>query len=119
MQTHSRWFDLRLRTAGMLAFMLHRISGIGLVAYLFLHLALLSQLRQGPQVWSAFLQIMRSPVVLFLDAVLLFGVLIHGLNGLRLTLVGFGVLLRYQKQLFWACLAAALMLSVLGALALK
>ena len=114
MQTPSRWFELRYRTPGMLAFMLHRISGIGLVAYLFLHLVLLNQLRQGPDAWSNILQVMRSPWVLILDAVLLFGILIHGLNGLRLTLVGLGILVSYQRQLFWACLGAALMLSALG-----
>ena len=114
MQTHSRWFEVRFRTPGMLAFMLHRISGIGLVAYLFLHLVLLNQLRGGPDAWGNFLQVMRSPVVVLLDAALLFGILIHGLNGLRLTLVGLGILVRYQKQLFWACLGVAITLSVLG-----
>jgi succinate dehydrogenase / fumarate reductase, cytochrome b subunit len=115
----SRWFELRFRTAGMLAFMLHRISGIGLVAYLFLHLVLLNQLRQGPRAWSDFLQTMRSPWVTFLDAVLLFGILIHGLNGLRLSLIGFGLLVRYQKYLFWICLSLALILSALGIAAMK
>ena len=119
MQIRSRWFEPRFHTAGMLAFMLHRLSGIGLVAYLFLHLVLLNELRQGPSAWSAFLQVMRSPLVLLLDAVLLFGVLIHGLNGLRLALVGFGMLVRYQEQLFWACLALALILSTLGTIAMK
>jgi succinate dehydrogenase/fumarate reductase cytochrome b subunit len=62
---------------------------------------------------------MRSPAVLLLDAILLFGILIHGLNGLRLTLVGFGMFLRYQKQLFWTCLGTALLLSILGTIAMK
>jgi len=105
----------------MLAFMLHRLSGIGLVAYLFLHLALLNQLRQGPQAWNGFLELMRSPLVLLLDALLFFGVLIHGLNGLRLILVGLGLLLPYQKHIFWACLLIALALTALGlaAMAMK
>ena len=103
----------------MLAFMLHRISGIGLVAYLFLHLALLNQLRHGPAAWNDLLQVMRSPLILFLDGILLFGILIHGLNGLRLMLVGLGVLVRYQKPLFWACLGLALVLSILGIIAMK
>src|SRR5512141_889738 len=97
MQTHSRWFELRFRPSGMLAFMLHRITGLGLVAYLILHLALLNQLRQGPGGWDAFVQTMRPPWVVFLDAILLLGVLIHGLNGLRMTLIGFGILVRYHR----------------------
>ena len=119
MQMHSHWFELRPRSSGMLAFMLQRISGIGLVAYLLLHLTLLNQLRDGPHSWDAFLQTMRSPLITFLDTVLLFGILIHGLNGLRLTLIGLGILLRYQKLLFLICLATALILSALGIAAMK
>jgi succinate dehydrogenase / fumarate reductase cytochrome b subunit len=118
METHSHWFELRFRAAGMLAFMLHRISGIGLVAYLFLHLALLNQLRQGPGAWSNFLRVMRTPLVSFLDSILLFGLLIHGLNGLRLTMIGFGIFVPYQRSLFWACLCLALILSILGTIAM-
>ncbi len=119
MQTHSDWFMVRSRASGMLAFMLHRISGIGLVVYLFLHLALLSQLRQGPGAWDGFVRLMRSPLILVLDGILLFGILIHGLNGIRLTLIGMGMLLRYQKQVFWICLGMALAVSVLGIAAMK
>ncbi len=119
MQTRSHWFELRFGPSGMLAFMLHRISGIGLVAYLFLHLALLNQLRQGPDAWSAFLQTMRSPWVLFLDGVLLLGVLIHGLNGLRLMLVGLGISVKHEKQLFWACILLAMILGTAGMAAMK
>ncbi len=119
MQTRSHWFEARLRPSGMLAFMLHRITGLGLVAYLFLHLALLNQLHQGPGAWNAFVATMRSPWVTFLDAVLLLGILIHGLNGVRLALVGAGILVRYQKQLFWVCLMLALVLSAAGVAAMR
>ena len=119
MQTRSHWFEVRFRPSGMLAFMLHRITGLGLVAYLLLHLALLNQLRQGPGAWNAFVATMRSPWVTFLDAVLLLGILIHGLNGVRLALVGAGILVRYQKELFWLCLAVAIGLSAVGIAAMR
>jgi succinate dehydrogenase / fumarate reductase cytochrome b subunit len=119
MKTHSHWFEVSSRTTGMLAFMLQRISGIGLVAYLFLHLALLNQLRRGPLAWDNFMQIMRSPWVLFWDAILLFGISIHGLNGLRLTLIGFGRLLRWQGFLFWTSMGLAVALTLAGIAALK
>ncbi len=97
--------------------MLHRLSGIGLVVYLYLHLALLNKLRQGPAAWESFLQVMRSPFVTILDAVLLFGILIHGLNGLRLALVGFGAFLRWHRFLFWVSLVLAVALTIWGVLA--
>ncbi len=119
MQTRSRWFEVRFKPSGMLAFMLHRITGLGLVAYLFLHLALLNQLRQGPGAWNAFVETMRSPWVTFLDAVLLLGILIHGLNGMRLAMVQAGILVGYQKVLFWCCLGLALVLSAVGVMAMR
>ena len=110
----SRWFDLRLKPVGMLAFMLHRLSGIGLVFYLFLHLAVLSRLRGGPESWDSFLALVRSPLFLILDGILLLGALLHGLNGLRLTLIGLNIGLRWQKASFWAILGLALLLTLWG-----
>ena len=111
---HSRWFELRPKPVGMLAFMLHRLSGIGLVFYLFLHLAVLSRLRGGPASWDSFLALVRSPLFLILDGILLLGALIHGLNGLRLTLIGLNIGLRWQKASFWAILGLALLLTLWG-----
>jgi len=113
-----RWFDLRRRSAGLWAFRLHRLSGIGLVLYLYLHLAVLNQLRGGPGRWDAFVALARSPLFLALDVILLGGVLIHGLNGLRLTLLGFGRGLRWQKQLFWVSLTLSVVLMGWGAVAM-
>jgi succinate dehydrogenase / fumarate reductase cytochrome b subunit len=118
MEKKSHWFEPGFRTTGMVAFMLHRLSGIGLVAYLYLHLVLLNKLRQGPQAWDGFLQVLRSPYLLFLNTVLLFGILIHGLNGLRLTLIGFGAFLRWQRILFWLSLILAVALTIWGMLAM-
>jgi succinate dehydrogenase cytochrome b subunit len=114
MKNHSQWFDLRSRSTGKLAFMVHRLSGIGLVVYLYLHLAVLNQLRQGPQAWDDFVEIVRSPLFLLLDAVLLFGILIHGLNGMRLVLVGLGIFLQWERVTFWFCLILATCLTILG-----
>jgi succinate dehydrogenase / fumarate reductase, cytochrome b subunit len=110
----SHWFELRYKPAGMLAFMLHRLTGIGLVFYLYLHLAVLSKLRGGPESWDSFLALVRSPLFLFLDGILLLGVLFHGLNGLRLTFIGLNLGLRWQKASFWVILALSLGFAIWG-----
>jgi succinate dehydrogenase / fumarate reductase cytochrome b subunit len=110
----SRWFELRLKPVGMLAFMLHRLSGIGLVFYLFLHLAVLNRLRGGPGSWDGFLALVRSPLFLVLDGILLLGVLLHGLNGLRLISIGLNQGLRWQKSSFWAILGLSILLALWG-----
>ncbi len=114
----SSWFSLLPSGSGMLAFLLHRLTGIGLVVYLYLHLIILSQLRNGPAGWDRFVALARSPLFLILDVLLLGGALFHGLNGIRLTLVGFGRGLGWQKQLFWSSLVLTALLTGLGAVAI-
>ena len=46
------WFDPRGRRLGGLAFILNRLTGLGLVAYLYLHLVILSMLVRGPDAWD-------------------------------------------------------------------
>jgi succinate dehydrogenase / fumarate reductase, cytochrome b subunit len=102
-----RWFDVRRRRLGMWAYALNRITGIGLVAYLFLHLAVLSLLARGPGSWNAFVSLARSPLVLTLDVILLAGILIHGLNGLRIALMGFAVGVKAHKVIFTLLMCVA------------
>jgi succinate dehydrogenase / fumarate reductase, cytochrome b subunit len=103
----ARWFDVRHRKLGMWAYALNRIAGIGLVVYLYLHLVILSTLSRGPGGWDAFVALARSPFFLSLDVILLAGILIHGLNGLRVALTGFDVGVKKQKALFSALMLVA------------
>jgi succinate dehydrogenase / fumarate reductase cytochrome b subunit len=98
----SGWFDPRGRTIGGWAFAVNRITGLGLVFYLYLHLAVLSLLLAGASAWSGFLRIATTTAFLGLDVVLVFGLLYHGLNGVRIALVGTGIVPNRQRALFWA-----------------
>jgi len=92
--------------------MLHRVSGIALVLYLILHLIVISQLYGGPERWDTFLKLTQSPFFPVFDVLLFWGVIFHGLNGLRLTLLSLGYVLRWQKKLFWLNLAVTLGLTI-------
>lgn len=94
------WFDIRRRGLGHFAFSLNRITGLGLVFYLYLHLAVLSTLLRGGSAWNSFLGTATQPFFLFLDILLIFGLLAHGLNGLRLALVGSGRVVDHQKAFY-------------------
>jgi succinate dehydrogenase / fumarate reductase, cytochrome b subunit len=72
----ARWFDIRRREVGMWAYALNRITGIGLVVYLYLHLGILSMLMRGQSAWDAFVALARSPLYLTLDVILLAGILL-------------------------------------------
>lgn len=109
------WFDVRSRRVGSWAFALNRLTGLGLTLYLFLHLIILRQLVQGAERWDAFIALARSPWFLALDVVLIFGLLFHGLNGVRVALVGMGVGARNHRALFWALMAVGLLLLAVSA----
>jgi len=102
------WFDIRRRNLGMLAFVLNRVTGLGLVFYLGIHLVVLSLLAGGEANWDGFLELVRSPFFLFMDVVLIAGALIHGLNGIRVGLVGMGIGVRGQKPAFVFLMVVAL-----------
>ena len=98
----SGWFDPRGRALGSFAFAVNRVTGLGLVFYLYLHLAVLSLLLRGEEAWNDFVRIASGTLFLSLDVLLIFGLLYHGLNGLRVAMVGTGVVPDRQKALWWA-----------------
>jgi succinate dehydrogenase / fumarate reductase cytochrome b subunit len=86
--------DVRL---GGLAFFVNRAAGLGLVAYLYLHLLMLSMLVRGPDAWDSFVDLSSSLPFLALDLVLLVGLLIHAVNGVRVVVIGLGLVARGQR----------------------
>lgn len=102
------WFDFRNRSLGMLAFVLNRVTGLGLVLYLGMHLVVLSLLAGGETNWDGFLNVVRSPIFLMMDVVLIAGALIHGLNGIRVALVGMGIGVNGQRSVFIFLMVVAL-----------
>lgn len=103
-----RWFDPRNRQIGTWAFILNRITAIGLVVYLVMHIFVLTGLAFGEQTYSTFLQVMKNPFVTVGELLVVAGGIIHGLNGIRIGLTSFGIGVRYQKQIFIGLMAVAI-----------
>jgi succinate dehydrogenase cytochrome b subunit len=110
-----RWFDPRGRQPGSWAFTLNRLSGLGLTFYLGLHLAVLNKLAQGPQAYDEFVAFSQSPLIRVGEILLIAAVLFHGLNGLRLILLAFGLGIRQQKKLLVFVMLATILVSGLFA----
>jgi len=110
----SRWLDPRGRHLGTWAFVLNRLTGLGLVAYLYLHLIVLSTLLRGPEAWDGLVAVFRHPVFLAFDVLLVLGLAVHGLNGLRVALVGSGLLVDRHRALL---VAAGVLIGLVGLVA--
>ena len=110
LQVGRAWLDPRGRRLGGWAFILNRLSGLVLTAYLLLHLTLLSTLAWSPAAYDWFIKLMSSRLVLLFDLALAAVLIYHGLNGIRLTLVGLGVGVARHKEIFWAAMLVGLLL---------
>lgn len=110
------WFDVRGHKTGSWAFALNRLTGIGLALYLIIHLVVLSTLLRGEAAWDDFVAMAKTPPFLILDVVLIIGLVFHGLNGVRVALVGTGIAAQRQRSLFWVLMAIGVVVTIAAAI---
>jgi len=91
----------------MWAFVLHRITGLGLIFYLLLHILVISSVLLGGGTFDQVLGFLQQPFFIVLEMGLVFCVVYHALNGTRLLLFDLGLGVRRQKLLFWLAMVAA------------
>jgi succinate dehydrogenase / fumarate reductase, cytochrome b subunit len=94
-----------LRLAGRelyFAWLLHRVSGLAIVLFLFLHVVDTSLVGFGPAAYDTFIAVYRFPPFRLLEVALVAAVLYHGLNGVRIVVADFAENTnRIQRQLWW------------------
>lgn len=69
---------------------LHRISGLGLIIYLLLHIVVTSFRLGGFDAWTKVMGTVDNPIFKFGEFLVVVAGVFHGLNGLRLILTEFG-----------------------------
>lgn len=85
----------------MWSWLLHRITGLGILLFLFIHIVDISLLGFGPRVYDEGILLFDSVTVRLLSLALIGAVFLHAFNGLRIMLIDFwskGA--RYQRALF-------------------
>ena len=87
--------------SGMAAHVVQRSTGVLLLIYLFLHVHTIRELRGGPAAFNAALAAFRSPLFKLLEIALFGTVILHALNGVRITLIDLGVGHAQQRRLWW------------------
>jgi succinate dehydrogenase / fumarate reductase, cytochrome b subunit len=72
---------------GMIAWALHRLAGVGVILFLALHIFDIFLMGAGEGTFNSLLILYRHPLFRTTELLLLFGLLYHALNGLRIILL--------------------------------
>ena len=103
---------------GMWAWLLFRVAGVVLVLYLFAHIGVISTARlSGRSTLNSAFTLFDHPLFVLLDLLLVWAVLFHALNGVRILLMDMGFGIRSHKAVFWVCMLIAV--ATLGLFAYK
>ena len=87
---------------GYWAWVLHRVSGVATVLFLFIHILDTSLLGFGPEAYETFIHLYRLPAFRVMEVGLAAAVLYHGLNGLRIIATDFSdTAARAQRPLWY------------------
>jgi succinate dehydrogenase / fumarate reductase, cytochrome b subunit len=95
--------------SGMWSWLLHRITGLGMLLFLFIHIVDVSMLSFGPTIYNQSVLLFDFWVVRLLSLSLIGAVFYHAFNGIRIMFIDFwkkGA--RYQRAMFGAVIAATI-----------
>lgn len=97
---------------GQWAWMLHRVTGLGVVMFLTLHIIDIFLMTAGKETFEKFLALYTAAPFRLLESALIFSVIYHALNGLRVIVIDFWPQIgRYQKVLWRIQLVIAILIS--------
>lgn len=71
---------------GMLSWILHRTTGVAIVAYLIIHIWSMAKMSKGPEAFNAVIEAYKTTLFRAGEVLLLGAILFHGTNGLRCAL---------------------------------
>ncbi|WP_338254495.1 succinate dehydrogenase, cytochrome b556 subunit [Dictyobacter halimunensis] len=99
--------------SGMWSWLLHRITGLGILLFLFIHIVDVSMLSFGAGVYNQSVTLFDYWIVRLLSLALIGAVLYHAFNGVRIMAIDFwrkGS--RYQRVMFWIVLAVTIIVFI-------
>ena len=101
---------------GMWSWVAHRITGISVFFFLYVHVMDTALVRVSPEAYDLVIATYKTPIVALLEVGLVGAVLYHALNGLRIIAVDFCAQgPRYQRQMLWGIVGLWLLVMVPGA----
>ncbi|GAA3727137.1 succinate dehydrogenase, cytochrome b556 subunit [Gordonia hankookensis] len=103
---------------GMWSWVLHRITGVTIFFFLFVHVLDTAVIRIDPNKYSEVIETYKTPIIGLMEIALVACVLYHAFNGVRIILIDFwskGP--KYQRQMLWAIVTVFVI--VFGAAAIR
>ncbi|MDI9897192.1 MULTISPECIES: succinate dehydrogenase, cytochrome b556 subunit [Nocardiaceae] len=101
---------------GMWSWVLHRITGVLVFFFLFVHVLDTAMVRVNPETYDAIIETYKTPLVGLMELGLVAAVLYHALNGIRVMLIDFwGKGPQYQKPMLWVIGVVWLVVMIPGA----
>lgn len=74
---------------GQYSWLLHRITGVAIILFLFAHVIDTAVVGWGPNAYNRVVRVYENPIVRLLELGLVAAVLFHSLNGIKILLVDF------------------------------
>lgn len=88
---------------GQWSWVLHRVTGVGLILFLFAHIVDTAVVGWGPDAYNRVVAVYHNPFVQLLELALVAMVIYHALNGVRIMIVDFWPkAAEYHVPLFYA-----------------
>ena len=105
---------------GSWAWLLHRITGLLILVYLYFHLIVLSSAiwAGGMLAFNRTVAALTTPPFIFADLALFALIFYHGLNGIRLIFFDLGWWVGRQQAVFWSMMTIAALLWIGAAVAM-
>lgn len=111
-------------------YILHRITGIGLVLYLLMHVYVTASRINGAKAWAASMAVVSGPAFKVGEYLVMAAFVFHALNGVRLLLIRLGIgigkperqeypyvsSVMKQRPLMWVLMAMVAILLVVSGL---
>ena len=86
-RSHIRWLFQQPITLEKLALAAQRVSGVGMLAYLMMHVFVTGTVTSGANAWESIISMFSNPFADIGDLLLVVGATFHAVNGIRVLLL--------------------------------
>jgi succinate dehydrogenase / fumarate reductase, cytochrome b subunit len=88
---------------GQWSWIAHRVTGVGILAFLFVHIVDTALVAWGPDAYNKVVAVYHHPIIQIMELGLVGAVIYHALNGIRVMIIDFWPRASlYHARLFWA-----------------